>query len=477
MPENSKDQFPLCVDLDGTLVNTDTLIESAVLLVKVNPLYIFAMFFWLMSGKANLKEKIANRTSLNAKTLPYNQALLAWLVQQRELGRELLLVTAANQRIAKSVEDHLGLFSRVIASSSTHNLSAERKRDELQRLFGEGAYDYVGNSRDDLKVWSSCRKAVVVNASSAVAALAETTADVEQRFPASSRPGRALIAAMRPHQWSKNLLVFVSILIAHRYTEVDLLCSTVIAFVAFCLCSSAVYLINDLLDLEVDRKHSEKCHRPFASGQAPLMLGIMAIPILLVLAVILATLAGPLFFDVLLVYFAITLAYSFYFKRQALLDVLMLAMLYTLRILAGAAVAGEMPSVWLISFSMFMFTSLAMAKRYAELKSLELDAGEGASGRGYSVSDLPIIAQLGAASGYISTLVMALYIDSSDVAAIYHHQRVMWLLCPLLMYWIGRIWLIASRGELHQDPVVFATRDRISYLIFGCGLLILMAAL
>jgi 4-hydroxybenzoate polyprenyltransferase/phosphoserine phosphatase len=477
MPQNSNDQVPLCVDLDGTLVNTDTLVESAVLLVKINPLYILAMLFWLLWGKASLKEKIATHTALDVTTLPYNQVLLDWLNQQTATGRQLLLVTAANQRVADAVEDHLGLFSRVIASSSTHNLSAGRKRDELERLFGKGGYDYVGNSRDDLKVWSSCRKAVVVNASPAVSSQAAQVADIEKTFPSNSQPWRALIAAMRPHQWSKNLLVFVSILMAHRYTEIDLLSHTAIAFVAFCLCSSAVYLINDLLDLEVDRKHREKCHRPFASGQTPMLLGILAIPVLLVLSVILAMIAGTLFAFALLIYFAITLAYSFYFKRLALLDVLMLAMLYTLRILAGAAVAGEIPSVWLVSFSMFFFTSLATVKRYAELKSLELEAGDRVIGRGYSVGDLPIIAQLGVASGYISTLVMALYIDSSDVAAIYHQQRVMWLLCPLLMYWIGRIWLIASRGELHQDPVVFATRDGTSYIVFGCGLLILMAAL
>jgi 4-hydroxybenzoate polyprenyltransferase len=476
-PAHPNEQIPLCVDLDGTLVNTDTLVESAILLVKANPLYILAMCFWLFRGKANLKEKIAARTTLDVTTLPYNQVLLDWLVKQRESGRSLVLVTAANQRIADAVGDYLRLFSRVIGSSSTHNVSAHIKRVELEQLFGKGGYDYAGNSRDDLKVWSGCRKAVLVNTSLAVSARAAQTAEVEASFPGDSSPWSALLTAMRPHQWSKNLLVFVSILIAHLYTDAALVFSTMIAFVAFCMCSSTVYLINDLLDLQVDRKHKDKRHRPFASGRAPLLLGIVAIPVLLLIAVVLASIAGTLFLCVLLVYFAITLAYSFYFKRVALLDVLVLAMLYTLRIIAGASVADAMPSLWLVSFSMFIFTSLAMAKRYAELKSLELDAGAWASGRGYNVNDIPILAQLGAASGYISTLVLALYIDSPDVTAIYHNQQMMWILCPLLMYWIGRIWLIAGRGELHQDPVVFATRDRISYLVFGLGLLALMAAL
>tara|TARA_R110002049_G_scaffold49267_20_gene141234 strand:+ start:2054 stop:3487 length:1434 start_codon:yes stop_codon:yes gene_type:complete len=476
MSENQKPRIPLCVDLDGTLVNTDTLLESAILLIKVNPLTVFLMLLWLLRGKAYLKEMITARTTLDVTTLPYNQTLLDWLQKQRVAGRELVLVTAANQRIASAVAAHLGVFSQVIASTDADNISAGIKRDKLDTLFGRGAYDYVGNSRDDLLVWANCRRAVVVNASPAVAAAAATAAEVEESFPATVSPWRAIVTAMRPHQWSKNLLVFVSIMIAQRYNEFDLLVATVLAFIAFCLCSSSVYLINDLLDLPADRKHSEKRHRPFASGQVSLLLGMLAIPVLLLLSIIIALVAGPMFLGVLLCYFVITLSYSFYFKRVALLDVLTLAVLYTLRILAGAAVAGEMPSVWLVSFSMFLFTSLAMAKRYAELKSLEHEDGELASGRDYRVTDLPIIAQFGVASGYISTLVMALYIDSSDVADIYHNQRVMWLLCLLLMYWIGRIWLLASRGALHQDPVVFATQDRISYVVFVLGLLTLLAA-
>lgn len=471
------DDLPLCVDLDGTLVNTDTLVESAVLLAKINPLYIFAMLFWLLSGKAHLKEQISCRTKLDVTTLPYNQALLAWLRGQQKMNRNLVLVTAANYRIADAIGEHLQLFSQVIASSSRRNLGAGTKRDELEQRFGRHGYDYVGNSRDDLKVWSSCRKAVLVNAGPGLAARAAKLAEIEASFPSSHSVLRGLIRAMRPHQWSKNLLVFVSILVAQRYTDITLLVSTLVAFVSFCLCSSSVYLINDLLDLETDRKHAEKHNRPFASGRAPVVLGLLLTPVLLVASAVLAWMAGKLFFAVLVLYFVVTLAYSFYLKRLALLDVLILAILYTLRIIAGAAVASAMPSVWLVSFSMFIFTSLAMAKRYAELKALTVDSGAWAGGRGYHVSDITIIAQLGAASGYISTLVLALYIDSHDVIETYHNQRMMWLLCPLLMYWIGRIWLVASRGELHQDPVIFATRDRVSYIVFGLGLLTIMAAL
>lgn len=475
-PEQHESAVPLCVDLDGTLVNTDTLVESALLLVKMNPLYVFAMLFWLFFGKANLKENIAARTELDVTTLPYNSIFLDWLIKQGEEGRELVLVTASNQRTADAVGEHLQLFSRVIGSSGDHNLAAGRKRDTLNGLFGKGGYDYAGNSRDDLEIWSSCRKAIVVNAGAALSRRAESEAEIEASFPGENHPLKGLVSAMRPHQWTKNLLVFVSILIAHHYTDIPLLQSTVIGFLAFCLCSSAVYLINDLLDLEADRRHSDKRHRAFASGRASLVLGIAAAPLLLVVALLLARIAGSLFLWVLILYFAITLCYSLYLKRLLLLDVLILAMLYTLRIIAGASVAQALPSVWLVTFSMFIFTSLAMAKRYAELKSLELEAGDWVSGRGYRVSDLTVLAQLGTASGYISTLVLALYIDSPDVEVLYRNQHFMWLLCPLLMYWIGRIWLVASRGDLHHDPVVFATRDRISYIVFALGLVALMAA-
>jgi 4-hydroxybenzoate polyprenyltransferase len=474
---NQNDEIPLCVDLDGTLVNTDTLVESAVLLAKQNVLYIFAMIFWLFSGKAHFKEQIASRIKLDVSTLPYNQVLLEWLRGQRTMGRELVLVTAANHRIAEAVAQHLQLFSRVIASTGERNMSAATKRDELTQVFGEKCFDYVGNSRDDLVVWTKCRKAVLVNAGATLSMQAAQRTDIEASFPGTHRPLRALLSAMRPHQWSKNLLVFVSILIAQNYTNISLLLSTIVAFISFCLCSSSVYLINDLLDLEADRRHGEKCYRPFASGRVPLVYGVLAAPVLLVVSVVLAWTAGLGFFGVLVVYFGVTLGYSFYLKRLALLDVLILAMLYTLRIIAGAAVAAATPSVWLISFSMFIFTSLAMAKRYAELKSMELEPGAAVRGRGYRVSDIAIIAQLGAASGYISVLVLALYIDSHEVAATYHRQSLMWLLCPLLMYWIGRIWLVASRGELDQDPIIYATRDRISYIVFGLGLLTIMAAL
>lgn len=468
---------PLCVDLDGTLVHTDTLVESALLLLKKNPLYFFALFIWLLSGKANLKEQIASRTALDVTTLPYNEKLLEWLRSQSAQNRELILVSASNRGIVNAVAGHLKIFTTVMASSSAHNLSAGNKRDELDKTFGKGNYDYAGNSKDDVKVWAHCNSAILVNATASVAASAEAVAEVERVFQRQHKVLPALLKAMRPRQWSKNLLIFVNILMAHEVADAELMLSTIVAFIAFCLCSSSVYLVNDLLDLQADRRHSEKHNRPFASGRVSLVLGILTAPLLLAVAITLAAYASSAFLVSLLIYYGVTLAYSFYLKRLVILDVLVLAILYTLRIVAGAAVAGVMPSFWLMSFSLFIFTSLAMAKRYAELKSLEHDSAAWASGRGYHVGDLAIISSLGVASGYIATLVLALYINSPDVVVLYRNEGLIWLLCPMLMYWIGRIWLLASRGDLHQDPVIFATGDKTSYIICVLGLLTLWAAI
>lgn len=470
-------QVPLCVDMDETLLNTDTLVESALQLLKANPLVIFSMFVWLLQGKAQLKQQIARRKRLKPGLLPYNEPFIAWLREEYSNGRELVLITAANEQVARDIADHLGLFSLVLASDDNDNLKAERKRQRLTQLYGAGGYDYAGNSADDLPAWRDSRHAVLVNTTTRVAARARQQATVSRTFPRAKKQLPTLLKAMRPHQWSKNVLIFVSLLVSHSYSDDALLTATALAFVAFCLCSSAVYLINDLLDLEADRRHDIKRKRPFASGALSLHLGVAAIPVLLAVSAAITATLPTLFGTFLSIYFVLTLLYSLYLKRIPLLDVITLSGLYTLRLLAGAAVAVAAPSVWLVSFSLFLFTSLAIAKRYAEIKAM-VDAGDHwVGGRGYHVSDLNILGQLGAASGFISTLVLALYIDSGEVMALYTAPYLLWLLCPLLMYWIGRLWLVASRGQLDQDPVIYATRDHTSYIVAALGLFIMLAAL
>jgi 4-hydroxybenzoate polyprenyltransferase len=286
----------------------------------------------------------------------------------------------------------------------------------------------------------------------------------------------AVFKLMRPHQWSKNLLVFVSMVVGHQYQDIRLLSLTLVCFCALCLIASAGYVINDLVDVNDDRNHPQKKNRPLPSGQVSRP-AAMAVALLLAIAGLsLAAMAGPYVLLCLLVYLAISLAYTAWFKRKLLLDVIVLAGLYTLRIIAGVAVLGTEPSFWLLGFAMFLFASLAALKRFIEIQERPADTLQAHSARAYIPRDQPIIGMIGIANGFLAVLVLAFYIDSEEVSSLYHHAVLLWLMCPLMMYWIGRIWLLSSRSLVHGDPVVFALRDRASYVVLICGLAILVAA-
>lgn len=458
---------PLCVDLDGTLIHTDLLIESLLLLLKRNPLWLFALPLWLIKGKAHFKQQLAKRVELDVTRLPFNQPLLAYLREQQAQGRRLVLATAANQRHAEQVAFHLGLFEAILASDAAINLSGTRKRDRLVELFGVGGFDYAGNSIVDLRVWSHAQTAIVVNAGAPLARHVARLVEVECVIPAPAIGLRTYFKALRLHQWVKNALIFVPLLAAHQALNPTLLLQTTLAFLAFGLCASSVYVLNDLLDLAADRAHPTKCRRPFAAGLIPIQRGLWLIPTLLTLAFLVA-LWLPLWLSVTLgLYVLLTLAYSLRLKQWVLIDVLALAGLYTLRLGAGGAATGIPLSFWLLALSLFLFLSLALAKRYAELHLCHTNGRDSAAGRGYRTADLETLAQFGIVSGYLSALVLALYIDSADVTALYAEPRLLWLVCPLLLYWISRVWLLARRGILHEDPVVFALTDPGSYAVFA----------
>jgi 4-hydroxybenzoate polyprenyltransferase len=410
--------------------------------------------------------------------LPYNEHVIEFVSTERERGRRTILATASNQLLANKVAQHLALFDQVIASDAGRNCSAVTKRDALVAAHGERGYDYVGNSADDLPVWSAARQAWLTATSPSVEQRARRAGNVAGALEPAGGSLKAWLRALRLHQWLKNLLIFVPLLAAHRYAELPLDIDAALAFAAFCLCASSVYLLNDLLDLADDRHHPRKRSRPFASGQLSIVTGLCLLPLLLVVAFGLAWWGLPAEFSaVLLSYFALTLAYSLTLKRQMILDVITLATLYTLRIVSGAA-ASQIPlSFWLLAFSMFMFLSLALVKRYAELFDLRQRGSEiQARGRNYQASDLTMVSALGAASGYTAVLVLALYINDVHTTQLYRNKEMIWVACPVLLTWISRIWMLAHRGQMHDDPVIFAMRDRFSLMLIALSALVFWAA-
>ena len=291
-----------------------------------------------------------------------------------------------------------------------------------------------------------------------------------RRFP--------LLRALRIHQWVKNLLLYVPVLLDHRIFDPGSINRATMAIAAFCFAASGGYVLNDLLDLEADRRHPTKRNRPFASGALPPILGVALIPVLFGIALwAAASLGRPEFLELLLLYMILTGAYSAFLKRLAVVDVLLLAGLYTLRVLAGVEASQVRFSTWLLAFSTFLFLSLAFLKRYTEVRGLDGEVNLQARRRGYQREDREWLSSLGSASGYLSVLVLALYINSEQVVALYSRPLLVWLVCPLLLYWIGRMWLLAFRDQIHEDPIVATVRDPTSYLVGALVGLTLYAAL
>ena len=459
------------------MIKTDLLIESFFLLSKQGILAILVALFWLCKGKAYVKQRIADRVDLDIVMLPYNETFLTYLKKEYANGRRLILVTASNEKYAKQIAAHLGIFEAVLGSNFETNLIGSRKLACLEKAYGNKGFDYAGDAFVDLKIWPYAHRAILVNPSKKVKRRALELAQVSKVFEEPQAGIRVYIKAMRVYQWLKNLLIFIPLLAAHEFTDLLVFLQAIGAFLAFSLCASSVYLLNDLVDLDADRYHPQKRWRPFAVGALPLGRGVCLIPLLLIAAF---ALAMPLPIGFLLVlggYYAITLAYSFYLKSKAIVDVLALAGLYTIRIIAGSFAVGIVLSFWLLAFSIFIFFSLALVKRYTELFDLQLLGKEAPKGRGYQVSDLAILNSMGTGSGYMAVLILALYINSPEVETMYSFPELIWLLCPLLLYWISRVWFLVQRGKMNADPVLFAIKDDTSLLIGACTMAILLIAI
>lgn len=467
---------PLAVDLDGTLIRTDMMWESLVRLLRKNPLAALGALGLLVRGRAHFKQHLAARVRVAPDSVPYHEPFRDWLQTQQRDGRTLVLATASDINMARPIADHVGLFADVMASDGKTNLRNAAKRVALTRRFGEHGFDYAGNSRDDLGVWPGAREAVVVNAPESLARRAAQVTRVGQTFCDDSSRLRALGRAMRPHQWIKNLILFVPVLTAHKLTDPVVLRQSALAFVVFCLAASSVYLWNDLLDLDADRHHATKRRRPFAAGDLPLPYGLLGAPLLLVAALGLSFLLSPAFALVTALYVFVSTSYSWRLKQIALLDVLFLAGLYTLRLVAGHVATGIAWSHWLLAFAMFIFLSLALMKRLQEIQAVREQAGHELKGRGYTAQHHPIVVTLGIASGVAAVVVLGLYVNSAQVVKLYHHPTLLLLVCPLLLVWIGRVWRLTYRGQMHDDPTAFAFKDWASYVIGALTLVVMWFA-
>lgn len=453
---------PLVVDLDGTLLHTDMLHESIIQSFRFNILALLKSIFLLFNGKASFKRYLASKTNFDPASLPYNKELLRWLEDQKELGRKLVLCTASDLIVAESIANHLEIFDEVIASDGLVNNAGENKANALKNKFGVCGYDYVGNSKADIPVWASAAKSILVNASSSLEIKARDVSHVQYIFPRRKGMFKSFVRALRIHQWLKNVLLFVPLLAGHDISNELALHSLLLAFFSFGICASSVYILNDLLDLDSDRAHPSKKTRPFAAGELPIWFGVLSIPLLLALSFYIAHLIIGPFSYVLFFYFIITCAYSLLLKRLVLIDCLVLALLYTIRIIAGALAVNHVLSFWLLAFSVFIFLSLAFVKRYTEMGSQKLTAYDKLNGRGYYTSDASLIQTMGIASGYLSILVFSLYLDSEVVTRLYKSPQLIWGAIPVMLFWISWMWLQANHGKMHDDPLVFAIKNPIS---------------
>lgn len=450
---------PLVVDLDGTLTPTDTLVESVVRLVKKSPANIFRLLFWLLKGRAAFKAFVASNAGFPAESLPYNQPLLAYLRREKDKGRQIILATASHRSVADKVAKHLGIFDQVVATDSASNLKGANKLKAIETKVGSD-FVYAGDSAVDIPIWKSARAAVLVGASPSTARVVHATVPIEIEFVHSKGKVLTWVKQLRVHQWLKNLLIFVPALTSFVFLDAEKLGASAIAFLAFSLAASATYIVNDLWDLDSDRVHPRKRLRPMASAEISIASALAVSGVLLSLALMLATAVSFEFFLMLVLYLFVTSSYSWVLKRYVLIDTIVLSLLYTLRILAGSVAIQVTLSTWLMAFSVFVFLSLALVKRCSELVSLREAGREATSGRDYRVGDLVVLWPLGIGTAVSGVVVFGLFISAPETTARYGCPFLLWFVALGLVYWLSRLWIKTARGEMHDDPVVFAVRDR-----------------
>lgn len=467
----------VCADVDGTVIATDLLYESLLFALKQDLRLLFFVPLWLLKGRAHLKQRLAERCEgLYLELLPLNGAVISYLKAAAESGQRVFLASASDLQLVNKLAEQFDFVSGVIASDGSQNVKGSAKAQAITATLGGATWEYIGDAQADFAVWREAHGVVCVSANPAF------TRKVKAHFPDATildkercTPG-VVVQALRIHQWMKNVLVFAPLVLAHQWFNLSGWISAIGAGLSFSLCASGVYLLNDLLDLESDRRHPRKRKRPCAAGKLPLSLALGMAPVLFIAAFLIAISVKPHFSLILGIYLLLTTAYSYRLKALALVDIILLAILYTIRIVGGGVATGTHVSQWLLGLSMFVFFSLACVKRFSELLVLQQRKESRTWGRGYSVGDIEQVASFGTASGYISVLVLALYVSSKEVAELYSNPAIIWMACPLLLYWVSRIWLLARRGLIHDDPLVFALQDKVTYAVATIGAIIFIGA-
>lgn len=465
----------LFVDLDGTLLRTDMLWESFTNALRFSPMGAMRGVAHLADGRAALKQSLAQASSIDASMLPYHEPFLEWIREEAARGRRVFLATATDEVLAEKIADYLKFFAGIIASDGEHNRKGKSKLEAIRELIGAEPFDYCGNGREDLPIFAEARRSIVVAAAPDVLRSAQVLGNVDRVF-VDHKDLSAWLRAIRPYQWLKNLLMFVPLLTAFKLGDPHAVSLSVFGFAAFCLAASGGYLVNDILDLQVDRRHPRKRLRPLASGDISIGAGLIAACFLVIGSLALASYVSADLTLWMLVYLACTFSYSLRLKRTALFDIAMLAMLYTCRILAGGAAIGVKVSFWLLAFSAFIFFSLALVKRCGELVALRDRQEDTAGGRAYMVQDLAVLQPLGIATTVCSVLVFALFVSSPETVSRYPSPGLLWLSIVALMLWLARIWLVANRGGMHDDPLIFAISNRMSLVLLSLMLLGFAAA-
>lgn len=471
-------QKVLCVDCDGTLIKTDLLVESVAKILIQNPFRLIQVLFWCLKGRNVLKSRISELVFLNPASLPYRGDFLDFLLTKKSEGWKIFLTTAADERHAEGICSHLKVFDGFFASNTERNLKGAIKEELLVREFGKRGFDYAGDAECDLAVWSSADVAIPVGRSAGFARKVATLNPNVEPFAQAEPSLKRWFHLIRFHQWAKNLILFVPLVTSHQILSIAHLLDSLAAFVSLSLVASATYIVNDLIDLDHDRAHKTKKLRPLASGAVGIPGGVGLALVLLVAGASIAAFLPPVFWLCLALYVAVTLSYSFCLKKIAIIDAIVLAGLYTLRLLVGHAATGVPISVWLLAFSIFLFFSLALVKRFVEIGDFKERSSnsEAIQGRGYCADDYWLVGSLGVSCGVLSVLVLILYVNSPEVRILYSSPLLLMLLAPIFLYWIGRVWFLAARGRMNEDPVLFALRDKASYAIGLATLFVIFLA-